>query len=115
MKLLIYLILLSTTLSCSKTNLNKICDVDDPITELGWLADIIADANANSENIKVSKAIVKNKDTNKKEKMLIILRGQMSCYYNCSGDSLGISGGINPNANTNKYEVIKSEELYRNY
>ncbi len=115
MKPLIYFILLSILLSCSKASLNKICDVDDPITELGWLADKIADANANSQKIKVSKVILK---LNKREEGFIIQTGfwsiLISGYYNCNGEVLCTIGGVVGNL-CDKYKILKEEELYRNY
>ncbi len=109
MKPLIYFILLSILLSCSKTSLNKICDVDDPITELNWLADEIDNGTITI----VDKVVLKNKNSNKKQKALSIVKSSSWGYYNCSGEILYISIGVNPASNP--FKVIKSEEIYRKY
>lgn len=110
---ILYLLLITVSLmSCSKTNLNKMCDVENPVTELKWLSNEIDSANANSQSIIVFKVVIKNKETKDKQKSLKLLKGQMSEYYDCAGVLIGFTGGINPSS---KFEEIKSEELYRNY
>ena len=53
---ILYLLLITVSLmSCSKTNLNKMCDVENPVTELKWLSNEIDSANANSQSIIVFK------------------------------------------------------------
>ncbi len=124
MKTLIYFILLSTLLSCSKASLKKICDVDDPITELSWLAEEIVDANANSLDITVSKVILKNKESKKLYKKVegFIVHNQIAppyaytnTYYNCIGEQICHESAGFIYTPCDKYEIIKEEELYRNY
>lgn len=104
MKTLLYITWVVTLLSCSKANLNNICNVDDPITELSWLATKIANQEADI----VSKVILKKE---KKIEAFSITDGSSYGYYNCIGEILYLSIGINPTPNP--YKEIKSEEIYR--
>lgn len=106
------LLIMASLMSCSKTNLNNMCDVEDSITELKWLSNEIDSANKNSISIIVFKVVIKNKETKKIQKSLELSKGDISEYYDCSGVLIGSVGGINPRS---KYEVIKSEKLYSNY
>jgi hypothetical protein len=97
-------------LSCER-NLEKICDVSDPMNELSWLAE-----KKGIENISISKVILKDKEKKKKIEGFIIGPNKpyvnyIITYYNCLGEALCSIGGVAGNQ-CRDYEVIKEEIIY---
>lgn len=117
MKLLLStIIIIVLSFSCSKTDLNKICDVNDPLTELSWLSDIVTNSKTNSQKITISKVVLKDKKTKKLTRKLegfTIRTGSILTYYSCSGTKLCESGGV-VGAICNTYDIIKEEIIYQN-
>ena len=117
MKIIFIGILIIATVSCSKQNLDKICNVDDPLTELPWLSDIVSNSKGSSQKIKISKVILKDKTTKvfrkRKEGFTVIIGTYeaVTTFYNCSGEIICSAGGITGET-CNKYDILKEEVLY---
>ena len=93
--------------SCKKTSY---CNVSEPLTELSWLASM-----KETDNVRISKAIFKEKETKMKQEGFIIEPNEtyplISNYFNCSGEILCSVGGVVGSA-CEEYEVIKKEVIY---
>jgi hypothetical protein len=100
--------------ACDKVG--KVCQVSDPLTELPWLKEQINAMKTDSNNKKISKAILKNIKTKKKIDAIAISFNfpyVITSYYNCSGEGLcGIGGAVGNQCK--EYEVIKEEVIYVN-
>lgn len=104
------------TSSCTKVDIEKVCDVNDPLTELAWLSELVDDAEKNSKDIEVKKAILKDKESkklNKKIEVFLVRTGSITKYYDCSGNKICESGGFTGSVCID-YEVIDSEIIYSN-
>ena len=96
--------------SCEKVG--KVCNVSDPLTELSWLAQM-----KEVEDISISKAIFKDKESNKRVEGFIFTTnastpspGSFTTFFNCSGEGLCSIGCFTL---CDDYEVIKDEEIYK--
>ena len=93
---------------CKKVG--KVCKCSNPLEELAWL-----EARKEGENIRISKAVFKDNEQNKRIEGFIIAPvtpwggGIMATYYDCSGNGLCSIGCF---AQCENYKVIKEEVIY---
>ena len=110
-KIVFYATAVLLLFTACKTELEKVCDMSDPMNGLLWLTE-----KKGVENIRISKAIFKDKEKKKKIEGFIISPNKtypdaVCVFYNCSGESLCSSGGITEET-CERYEVVEEEVIY---
>ena len=110
LKMISSMIIIFLFASC-KTDLNKVCDISDPMSEISWLTE-----KKGIENICISKIILKDKEKKKRIDGFAIAPNEsypdaITAFYSCSGELLCSVGGIDGQL-CERYEIIKEEIIY---
>ena len=76
--------------SCRENNpKEQVCNVDNPLTDLLWLKEIIDEIKGNPLSVTIYQCIYGNRETG-----FLIGMGKISPFYNCEGEVLCIMGGV---------------------
>lgn len=105
---ILFLLFGRVLISCNKYDLDEVCNVKDPLTELEWLKKEVED----KPGWEVYAAILKESSGfNKKKKESILMQtGTARFYYDCEGNMICHSGGAS-GLPCEEYEVVKKKTL----
>ncbi|MDR2556295.1 MAG: hypothetical protein LBC49_01115 [Bacteroidales bacterium] len=87
-------LLLCCTCTNEQKNPPKVCNVDNPLTDLPWLKAIVDEIvldvkNGNPLSVSIYQCIYGSNETG-----FLVEIGNMNPFYNCSGEILCIMGGV---------------------